>query len=60
MVLASAEGAGDVPLVPGGRRLLGHAPEFGRDPLALFQRAREHGDVVRLRFGPFQFYLSTC
>jgi cytochrome P450 len=23
----------------------------------LFQRAREHGDVVRIRFGPFGFYL---
>ncbi|HEY0933001.1 MAG TPA: cytochrome P450 [Trebonia sp.] len=47
----------DVPLMPGGRRLLGHAPEFGRDPLALLQRARKHGDVVRVRFGPFQLYL---
>jgi len=43
--------------LPGGRRLLGHAPEFGRDPLALLQRAREHGDVVRIRFGPFHVYL---
>ena len=43
--------------MPGGRRLLGHAPEFGRDPLALLQRAREHGDVVRVRFGPFHVYL---
>ena len=31
--------------------------EFGRDPLALFQRAREHGDVVRIRFGPFGLYV---
>ena len=43
--------------MPGGRRLLGHAPEFGRDPLALLRRAREHGDVVRVRFGPFHVYL---
>ena len=57
MVLASAKDAGGAPLVPGGQRLLGHAREFGRDPLALFQRAREHGDVVRIRFGPFQFYV---
>lgn len=56
MAVASAEGA-VVPVVPGGRRLLGHAPEFGRDPLALFQRAREHGDVVLLRFGPFRLYV---
>jgi cytochrome P450 len=47
----------DVPVMPGGRRLLGHAVEFGRDPLALLQRAREHGDVVRVRFGPFHVYL---
>jgi cytochrome P450 len=57
MVLASEQRGAVVPLMPGGRRLLGHAPEFGRDPLALFQRAREHGDVVQLRFGPFRFYV---
>jgi cytochrome P450 len=57
MVPANAEGTLDVPLMPGGRRLLGHAPEFGRDPLALLQRAREHGDVVLVRFGPFHVYL---
>jgi pentalenene oxygenase len=47
----------DVPLLPGGRRLLGHALEFRGDPLALLQRAREHGDVVRVRIGPFHIYL---
>jgi cytochrome P450 len=44
-------------MMPGGQRVLGHALEFGRDPLALFQRAREHGDVVRIRFGPFRVYV---
>jgi cytochrome P450 len=48
---------GDVPLMPGGGRVLGHVLEFGRDPLALFQQARVHGDVVRIRFGPFQVYV---
>jgi cyclooctatin synthase len=43
--------------MPGGRRLAGHALQFGRDPLALFQQAREHGDVVRIRFGPFPVYV---
>jgi cytochrome P450 len=43
--------------MPGGQRVLGHALEFGRDPLALFQQAREHGDVVRIRFGPFHVYV---
>jgi cytochrome P450 len=57
MALAGAATAGEVALLPGGRRLLGHAPEFGRDPLALLQRAREGGDIVRIRFGPVQFYL---
>jgi cytochrome P450 len=48
--------AGEAPLLPGGGRLLGHAVEFGRDPLALLQRARGYGDVVRVRFGPFRLY----
>ncbi len=47
----------DIPLMPGGQPVLGHALEFGRDPLALFQRAREHGDVVRIRFGPLSVYV---
>ena len=46
-----------VPLVPGGHRLLGHAVEFWRDPLALFQRVREQGEVVRIRFGPLHIYV---
>ena len=55
--MAAAEiPAREVPLLPGGGRLLGHALQFGRDPLALLQRARGHGDVVRVRFGPFQMY----
>jgi cytochrome P450 len=57
MTLASGEAARDIPLMPGGQRVLGHALEFGRDPLALFQRAREHGDVIRIRFGPFSVYV---
>ncbi len=56
-VMAATEiTAREVPLLPGGGRLLGHALQFGRDPLALLQRARGHGDVVRVRFGPFQMY----
>ena len=43
--------------MPGGRRLAGHALQFGRDPLALFQQARVYGDVVRIRFGPFPVYV---
>ena len=54
---ANEEVTRDIPLMPGGRRMLGHALEFGRDPLALLQRAREHGDVVRIRFGPFRVYV---
>jgi cytochrome P450 len=57
MTLASEQVTREVPLMPGGRWVLGHAVEFGRDPLALLQRAREHGDVVRIRFGPFHAYV---
>jgi cytochrome P450 len=57
MTVASGVVTRDVPMMPGGQRVLGHALEFGRDPLALFQRAREHGDVVRIRFGPFRVYV---
>jgi cytochrome P450 len=57
MTVANGEVTREVPVMPGGQRVLGHALEFGRDPLALFRRAREHGDVVRLRFGPFRFYV---
>lgn len=57
MTIAQGEGTREVPLMPGGHRVLGHALEFGRDPLALFQQAREHGDVVRIRFGPFHAYI---
>jgi cytochrome P450 len=57
MTVASGVVTRDVLMMPGGQRILGHALEFGRDPLALFQRAREHGDVVRIRFGPFRVYV---
>jgi len=57
MTVANGEVTREVPVMPGGQRVLGHALEFGRDPLALFQRAREHGDVVRIQFGPFCFYV---
>lgn len=43
MTVASGVVTRDVLMMPGGQRVLGHALEFGRDPLALFQRAREHG-----------------
>jgi cytochrome P450 len=57
MTEASGVVTRDVLTMPGGQRVLGHALEFGRDPLALFQRAREHGDVVRIRFGPVRVYV---
>ena len=37
MTVANREVAREVPVMPGGQRVLGHALEFGRDPLALFQ-----------------------
>ena len=57
MTVASEVATREARTMPGGRRVLGHALEFGRDPLALFQRAREHGDVVRIRFGPVRVYV---
>jgi len=53
----SSVAARAVPVMPGGRRLLGHVLEFGRDPLALFQAVRKHGEVVRIRLGPFVIYV---
>jgi cytochrome P450 len=46
---------GSAPLPPGprGRPLIGLVPELRRNPLQLLVRsAEEHGDVVRLPFGP--------
>jgi cytochrome P450 len=57
MAVGTREVARDVPGVPGERRVLGHALEFRRDPLRLLQRAREHGDVVRVRLGPIHVYV---
>jgi cytochrome P450 len=57
MTFAGREVTREVPVMPGARWMLGHALEFGRDPLVLLQRAREHGDVVRIRFGPFHVYV---
>ncbi|MGW1010849.1 cytochrome P450 [Streptomyces termitum] len=37
---------------PRGVPLLGNLPEFGKNPLAFFERLRERGDLVRWRFGP--------
>ncbi|HWU09230.1 MAG TPA: cytochrome P450 [Streptomyces sp.] len=36
---------------PRGLPLLGSLPQFGRDPLAFFERLRGYGDMVRWRFG---------
>jgi sterol 14alpha-demethylase len=40
------------PLVSGGRPLLGHGPEFVREPLAILARGhQEHGSIFSIRFG---------
>ncbi|MFI2779805.1 cytochrome P450 [Streptomyces sp. ALB3] len=36
---------------PRGLPLLGSLPQFGRDPLAFFERLRGYGDMVHWRFG---------
>ncbi len=57
MAIPSEQVGPEVPLLPGGQRVLGHALEFRRDPLRLLQRGRELGDVIRIRFGPFPVYV---
>ena len=44
-----------VPPGPKGGLLLGVMPEFNRDTLGFIERAKNHGDVVRMRF----FYLTV-
>ena len=45
---------------PKPRFLIGNADEYGADPLAFMTRcAREYGDLVPFRFGPFTAYLAT-
>lgn len=46
-----------LPLPPGpkGGLVLGVMPEFNRDTLGFIERAKDHGDVVRMRF----FYLTV-
>lgn len=41
-------------IVPGPKGLpfLGNMPQFGRNPLAFFERLRSHGDLVQWCFGP--------
>lgn len=51
---AAAEAADGQRIMPGprGMPLLGNMPEFGKDPLAFFERLRDRGDFVSWRFGP--------
>jgi cytochrome P450 len=45
---------------PPGHWLLGHQPAYARDPLKAFRRwSADHGEVVRLRFGPIRLLLLT-
>ena len=49
-----------IPELSGGWPLLGHLPEFQRDPVAMLDRCwREHGELVRFRLGPREFVLFT-
>ena len=57
MAITSEQVRPEVPLLPGGQRVLGHALEFRRDPLRLLQRGREVGDVIRIGSGRSR---STC
>ncbi len=49
-----------IPELSGAWPLLGHLPEFRRDPVAMLDRCwREHGELVRFRLGPREFVLFT-
>ena len=46
------------PMLAGGWPLLGHLPEFQRDPVAMLSRGwREHGELFRFRLGTRAFVL---
>ncbi|MFB7110280.1 cytochrome P450 [Streptomyces sp. NPDC056291] len=55
----NAPGAHEPPVAGGGMPLLGHGLRLVRDPLAFMSQLRDHGDVVRLRFGPKTVYAVT-
>ena len=49
-----------IPELSAGWPLLGHLPEFQRDPVAMLSRCwREHGELARFRLGPREFVLFT-
>ena len=49
-----------VPELTGGWPLIGHLPDFQKDPVSLLSRGwREHGELVRFRLGPREFVLFT-
>lgn len=51
---------GQIPAPTAGDRLLGHQPAYVADPIGSFRRwSAEHGDAVRLRFGPIRVLLLT-
>lgn len=57
---SAAPPGGPIPELSGGWPLLGHLPEFQKDPVAMLERCwREHGELVRFRLGPREFVLFT-
>ena len=46
--------ASSIATAPGALPLLGHLVSLLRDPLGFLMSLPEHGDLVRVRFGPFQ------
>ncbi len=56
----AAPAAKPIPELSGGWPLLGHLPEFQRDPVAMLSRCwREHGELARFRLGPRECVLFT-
>ncbi len=54
------QGSNAVPELTGGWPLLGHLPDFLKDPVLMLSRGwREQGELFRFRLGPREFVLFT-
>src|SRR5687768_13554183 len=46
-------------LGPRGHRFLGVIPEYTKDTPAFMLKMRSFGDLVKVKFGPFPFYIAS-
>ncbi|OCA85888.1 cytochrome P450 [Bacillus sp. FJAT-27225] len=52
--MSDLETVKNIRLLPGGKLIGGHSKEFRKDPLKFLKKASDFGDVVKIRFSPFQ------